>query len=269
MFVLSFPTLEHVKNVFAEIFGTLFSPLTICVWGSLVAVTWAAGPFGTYSALSAFPRLGFWAAVITIGILGDHLVRAVTMAFIRPQHKTPFELVAVGLAILLFSPVVWHIGIYIARLNDDPRPPFLLALCYVLLIGMVLVIFRRLTPEFRRQAQLDDRVPSRDEAAQPRLMRRVPEALHGQILRLSADGHFVEVVTEHGSHRLRIRFVDAIGETEPQPGHCVHRSHWVTREAIKGVERPTPHKIVIRLINGDEIPVGRKYKPGLEQAGIL
>tara|TARA_R100001086_G_scaffold241592_1_gene168613 strand:- start:452 stop:1261 length:810 start_codon:yes stop_codon:yes gene_type:complete len=269
VFVLRFPTREHVKNVFAEIFGTLLSPLTVCLWVSLILVTWAAGPFGTYTAMAALPRLGFWTGVITIGIFADHLVRAVTMVFIRPQDQTRFELIAVALAILLFGPIVWWIGCYIAALNGNSAPPLLLAACYVLLIGMVLVIFRRLTPEFRRQAQLDDRIPYKSATQQPRLMQRLPEPVRGQLLRLSADGHFVEVVTEHGSHRLRMRFIDAIGETEPLEGHCLHRSHWVTRDAIQEVLKPTPHKILIRLTNGDEIPVGRKYKPDLEAAGIL
>lgn len=266
---MSLPTRDHIRNVFAQIFGTLLSPLTVCLWASLILVTWAAGPFGTYIAMASLMRLGFWTAVVTVAILGDHFIRAVTMLFIRPQDKTRFELVAVGLAVALFGPFVWWVGGFVAELNGNPEPAFLVAVWYVLLVTTVLVIMRRLTPEFRRQSRLNDRSAEESEPPQPRLMQRLPEELHGQILRLSADGHFVEVVTEHGSHRLRMRFIDAIGETDPQEGYCAHRSHWVTRAAIQEVLKPTPHKIVIRLTNGDEIPVGRKYKPDLEAAGIL
>lgn len=266
---MSLPTRDHVRNVFAQIFGSLSSPLTVSLWVSLILVTWAAGPFGTYIAMEALPRLGFWTAVVTVAILGDHFVRAVTMAFIRPQDKAKFELVAVTLGLMLFGPFVWWVGAFLANLNGNPAPSFFVAVMYVLLVCMVLVLLRRLTPEFRRPSQRGDRYPGKIELPEPRLMQRLPEELRGQILRLSADGHFVEVVTEHGSHRLRMRFIDAIGETDPQEGYCAHRSHWVTRAAIQEVLKPTPHKIVIRLTNGDEIPVGRKYKPDLEEAGIL
>lgn len=266
---MSLPTQEHIKNVFTQIFGTLLSPLTVSLWASLILVTWAAGPFGTYIAMAPLMRLGFWTAVVTISILGDYLIRAITMLFVRPQNKLKFEMIAVALAILTFGPFVWCVGAFIADLNENPAPSLFVAVYYVVLVSVVLVLLRRLTPEFRRQSQLDDRHPGKIELPEPRLMQRLPEELRGQILRLSADGHFVEVVTEHGSHRLRMRFIDAIGETEPQEGYCAHRSHWVTRVAIEEVLRPSPHKILIRLTNGDEIPVGRKYKPDLEEAGIL
>ncbi|MGD9866167.1 MAG: LytTR family DNA-binding domain-containing protein [Pseudodonghicola sp.] len=102
----------------------------------------------------------------------------------------------------------------------------------------------------------------------PRLARRLPEDFQGPILRLSSEDHFVDVITAAAVHRLRMRFADAIDEMDTVEGDLTHRSHWVARAAIDGVEREGG-RIFIRLVNGDRVPVSRTYRPGLEQAGIL
>ncbi|MEZ5714276.1 MAG: LytTR family DNA-binding domain-containing protein [Paracoccaceae bacterium] len=67
---------------------------------------------------------------------------------------------------------------------------------------------------------------------------------------------------------IRLRFSDAIAEMEPMQGYCTHRSHWVSHAAISGVERE-PGKLFLRLVNGDRVPVSRKYRPELEKARIV
>jgi DNA-binding LytR/AlgR family response regulator len=61
---------------------------------------------------------------------------------------------------------------------------------------------------------------------------------------------------------------DAIDEMEPVKGICTHRSHWVALGAIKRVEREGARLFVV-LRNGDRVPVSRKYRPRLEQAGLI
>ena len=102
----------------------------------------------------------------------------------------------------------------------------------------------------------------------PRLLDRLPEDVAGEVFRLSGRDHHVEVVTATGTATVRMRFSDAIAEMEPVRGHCAHRSHWVSEAAIRDVERDGA-KIFLRLVNDDQVPVSRKYKPHLEDAGIL
>ncbi|MBE0452617.1 MAG: LytTR family transcriptional regulator [Roseovarius sp.] len=103
----------------------------------------------------------------------------------------------------------------------------------------------------------------------PRLARRLPEALQGaDILRLSGNGHTVEVVTDQGAHTLRLRLSDAIDEMEPVAGMCTHRSHWVTLAAMTGREC-REGKVFLRLSNGERVPVSRTYAPQLEAAGVI
>lgn len=102
----------------------------------------------------------------------------------------------------------------------------------------------------------------------PRLLDRVPDDLRGQVLRLSARDHLVEVSTCQGVVEIRLRLADAIREMEPVEGFLIHRSHWVMRDAIDRVER-TSGKVFLVLVNGDRVPVSRTYRAGLEAAGIL
>ena len=89
------------------------------------------------------------------------------------------------------------------------------------------------------------------------------------MLRLTANDHFVEIATDNGAETLRMRLVDAIDEMEPVNGYCVHRSHWVSHEAIDRIERENSHKIFVILNNNDRIPVSRKYRINLENAGWI
>ena len=61
---------------------------------------------------------------------------------------------------------------------------------------------------------------------------------------------------------------DAVNEMEPVEGFCTHRSHWVTRAAVKRVERQG-NRLYAALINGEMIPVSRKYRENLENAGLI
>jgi DNA-binding LytR/AlgR family response regulator len=96
----------------------------------------------------------------------------------------------------------------------------------------------------------------------------LPEELRGRVLYISAKDHHVEIVTETGRHVLRLRLADAIDEMEPVEGMCGHRSHWVARAAIAQVEQINAHKTQVHVINGDTLPVSRKYKVNLDKAGL-
>ena len=55
---------------------------------------------------------------------------------------------------------------------------------------------------------------------------------------------------------------------EPISGHCTHRSHWVTDAAILEIQKNNG-KTYLRLRNDDLVPVSRKYKPKLEEDGVI
>jgi len=165
--------------------------------------------------------------------------------------------VAFAFAIFLFfTPCLWVLTLLLFFVSGHEAPNLFSTSAYGALFSLGLVLISKgdtnETPE-----------PSR-----PRLANRLPEGFDGQILRLTGRDHYVDVVTTDGMYTIRSRLADAIAEMEPVIGHCTHRSHWVTENAIQGVEK-ADGKVFLRLGNGDLVPVSRKYKPQLEEIGLV
>ena len=74
-------------------------------------------------------------------------------------------------------------------------------------------------------------------APEAALLARLSARSRAKLLHLHMQDHYVEVNTAAGSELLLLRFRDALREVEDVNGLQVHRSHWVARDAIAGVER--------------------------------
>ena len=110
-------------------------------------------------------------------------------------------------------------------------------------------------------------LPSSEARSAP-FLERIPERLGRNLLHLHMQDHYVEVHTEEGSDLLLLRFRDAIRELDGLDGAQVHRSHWVARAAVAGVERRNG-RIALRLVNGNRVPVSRSFAPALRDRGWL
>ncbi|GHG84147.1 hypothetical protein GCM10010961_09900 [Pseudodonghicola xiamenensis] len=252
-------------------------------------------PFGTHG-FSFNRRLFYWSLVVVISSL-----MASCCARVGQRLSQRFWVVdgtVVVLMSLFFTPVLMGLNLWLLPKGAPSVAVFLHLLQFVALISLGVVVTRRVLPPLvlgsdRRvsfglaplslPAQLELPEPDPVEECLPvtreeglsapvpepaRLLRRLPEDFPGPILRLSAEDHFVEVASASGCERLRMRLADAIDEMDTVEGQSVHRSHWVARDAIDGVEREGA-RIFLRLSNGDRVPVSRTYKPKLEEAGIL
>ncbi len=159
---------------------------------------------------------------------------------------------------VLFTPLLWALVSLLLTYEGLARPAFLTVAPYGALFAAGLLLIRR----------GEAYAPREDVVIRPRMTKRLPASFNGEIYRLTVRDHNVDIVTSDGTFTIRSRFTDAIDEMEPMPGHCTHRSHWVTEAAIVGAERAAG-KTHLRLKNGDLVPVSRKYRPMLEQAGVL
>ena len=106
------------------------------------------------------------------------------------------------------------------------------------------------------------------ELVEAPILNRLPGACRGNLIRLTAQDHYVEVVTDRGRALVAMRLRDAITEVGPINGTQVHRSHWVARDAVIGrytVDRTTR----LRLADGSTVPVGRTFREPAKRAGVL
>lgn len=101
-----------------------------------------------------------------------------------------------------------------------------------------------------------------------RLLERLPRCARGPIQHLAAEDHYTRVTTSQGSSLGLLRFFDALQDVAPTPGLQVHRSHWVSYDAIDKAERRGDAAQLI-LTNGSSVPVSRGHMPKLRAKGIL
>ncbi len=229
--------------------GVVFLPL----------LAYAFPPF-LVSELNFGLRLLFWAGVMVLALSVTGLVRKLMLNSPLLLNIPARDLAFAALILSLFTPSLWLLAWILFTCGGQMAPGAQTVAVYGVLLATGLVFVQR----HELQAAV---TPTSDEE-KPRLVNRLPPDFDGQIYRLTVRDHNVDVVTSEGVFTLRSRFTDAIAEMEPVPGHCSHRSHWVTDDSITGVEK-TGGKTFLKLVNGDLVPVSRKYKPMLEQDGLI
>jgi DNA-binding LytR/AlgR family response regulator len=84
----------------------------------------------------------------------------------------------------------------------------------------------------------------------------IPAGKQGALISISAQDHYVEIVTTGGRHLERLTMKEAVARAPEGDGIQVHRSHWVALEAIVRLEKSGGGHSVV-LTNGARLPVGQ------------
>ena len=234
------------------------------LWLAVTLTAAISGPFGTFTQFDFTTRLAYWALIAAVSILVPKPIQSIVRDRFSERPKWQVELVLIVIITPILTAAIWTITPRVLGVDPSEIPSPMVLAGFVLVIAIVVIALQRVW---------DRVVPpavgvSPAKLAEPRLFLRLSEEMRGEVYRLTGRDHLVEVVTSGGTQTVRMRFADAIAEIEPVQGHCSHRSHWVARAAIKEVERDSG-KVFLRLANGDRIPVSRKYRPDLEEAGIV
>lgn len=247
---------------------SLLTPFWRCLRARRVLIAWLAasiaatvtGPFDTYTWMPYWTRAIYWSGLIAVSVpIGFAVRRGTERLFKDTLGFVHLEATRILLFSAIYTPIVYFVTDAMVGVQQTPDMVFwelfvlICLICAIMsVIGYFILDIGTPEPEFR-----------------PRLADRLPEGVTGKIQRLSVDDHYVEVFMEDGSyHRLLMRFVDAIAEMEGVPGHCTHRSHWVTDASVTGAFRRSGRDFLM-LTDGTEIPVSRKYKPDLVESGLF
>jgi hypothetical protein len=106
-------------------------------------------------------------------------------------------------------------------------------------------------------------------APPPRFLARLPPRLAGATLwAVQAEDHYLRVRTTRGEDLILMRLSDALVELEGVEGARTHRSWWVAKAAIAGIER-AEGRATLLLPDGTRAPVSRGYLKSLRDAGWL
>jgi hypothetical protein len=95
--------------------------------------------------------------------------------------------------------------------------------------------------------------------APPKFLERLPLKLRGaEIWAVEAEDHYLRLHTSKGQDLILMRLSDAVAELEGIEGAQVHRSWWVSRDAIADAKRGDG-RATLTLKDGAQVPVSRTY----------
>ena len=211
---------------------------------SVVAVI--TGPFGTYTEVPLATRALYMPPMV---IFGAFLMAAVEAA-VHSQFSTKTVIqrgaMVAGAMAVLAGPVVCVISNAATVGMREPR-----RFAHVFLIVLGLAFF------FYCVRHMGHEKPMPAVQTAPDRLTELLELEAGMVLlAVSADDHYVRVLTDQGEHRVLLRFSDALRELRDHDGVQVHRSHWVSRSSAARIgKKGQNHRLY--LINGRDVPVSR------------
>jgi hypothetical protein len=101
----------------------------------------------------------------------------------------------------------------------------------------------------------------------PAFFDRLPADIGKEIVALEAQEHYTKVHTAEGTALILYRFGDAVKEMAPGKGLQVHRSFWVSSDAIAAVDR-SGRSYELNLKTGLKVPVSRSYKVKVDELDL-
>jgi hypothetical protein len=232
--------------------------LLMAVMGLMMAV------LGPYRTLDVPPllRTVYWLVAIVAGGLVGIAVDAVLGARIR---RFWWRIAIVALAM---TPIV---TVLVYQLNErmlglPARPEFLPQLGWqVFVVAFLIMALRALA--WRRVVETRTIVvPPLPEAERTLRLRLSARRRSARLIALEAEDHYVRIHTDAGSELVSMRLADAVAELAYAHGYRLHRSWWVSADAIEGV-RWKRGGGEARLAEGIVAPISRTYAPAVKEAG--
>lgn len=241
--------------------GLWLRPLLVALAAGLLL--WRLGPFDTFSDLRAGERLGYWVGLTLLLAIQILAVLGLIRSWQVNWHWTIAAAVAgIVAAIPSAFEVAWAEDLL--RVERDLGPVDLLAIYGdVVLLAVPLAI--------AMTAAVPKSVSRADSASAPnsdRLLAALPVERRGALLAVTAEDHYLRVHTEVGDSLILRRFGDAMEELAGLDGLQVHRSWWVSRQAVSSVEREG-ERVLLVLTNGLRVPVSRTFLRQVREAGLI
>lgn len=228
-----------------EAIGQLPTRLQIIYWGVLLPAT-----LGTY--IASLLVLGrYFRSVWTIW---SHVITAIASACLTPELRGLLGLTGTNLTERVFA------GGYTLIIS------VVVELVLVTYLGPRVTAFRSKggATETEGQQEPPENVPTPSEEALPKSV-----ILLGQhhrlddLLLISAEEHYVRILTLHGSSLRRGRLSDIEAQLPDTLGLRVHRSHWVAASALRHLNR-SREGWTLTLIDNSEIPVARARREAVK-----
>ena len=254
-------TLREMQSDFTRwrTYGLLAIVILIAAW---------SGPFGTEREFSFLLRLAYWAAVVVFTFSAAHFFAVWTSWCLRRNnvHAAMRIFLVTAVAGVASTAAVLPVTIAVSGETALSSSALLSTAYHALLIAAAAVGAMELLRVGGNDAAPD--APSPQATRAPGLLARLPLEKRGRLISLSVSDHYVDVVTTRGRAMVLMRLKDAIGETDPEPGIQIHRSHWVALSGVAKVER-AQGKLVVVTAAGERLSVSRSFAAAVRDAGLV
>ncbi len=237
-----------MNEFWAQLWANLFAPIRIVAALAASVLLGIMGPFGTYVNLTFIERLLYWTTVVGVSLIFVQVIKVIIELRLAQLSFWAKALIVAVILTAVLSPVL---PIMTESMIGDNRtyvtPSWLYAIL-VFSITLLVFLIRYL-------------LGARSMREKPRLFDRFENPNVRRVIRVTVRDHYVDVYTDLGVETLLMRFADAIAELEGQHGRQVHRSHWISCDAVRDLKRENG-RMFLTLIDGSEVPVSRTYQEG-------
>ncbi len=245
---------------------SLRHPRFWAVFGAMVVLFSIIGPFGTFERLSLEHRFLYWAGTMigswAIAVLSLGIIVALLKRFGLSLNAT----MIIG-AVISAAPITLFLKLVVPLFLNDGNPnSFWVQYLYTLPITLTFALITNFVVNAEMyDANIDAPVENDEDNS---LMTRIPNEKRGPIKYMSAEDHYVKVVTTRGSEMVLIRMADAEKAVAQISGTRIHRSHWVNKNYAVSHNRQNgqPH---IVMDDGMELPVSRSYTKAARAADLI
>ncbi|MFK3776959.1 LytTR family DNA-binding domain-containing protein [Agrobacterium sp. NPDC089420] len=230
---------------------------------AILALFVLTGPYGTGEKMSFWPRLVYWTLLQGAGWIittclsafaNAALARFFSAPLIRMMVGSVFAALPIGAVISLANGLFFTKPVDAASVTADALAA--LPLCIIFCFLSFLTSSSSRAADVAGPRPGDEPPASIDEP--PPILNRLPPQKRGEVLRLSVQDHYTEIVTTRGRQLVLLRFADALREIGDTPGLQVHRSHWVADVNVISL-RKAAGRFYIVTRDGMEIPVSRSH----------
>lgn len=217
------------------------------------------GPFGTYGAMPAPLRMGYWILVVVTSFWIGYLVSVAIATGLENAGVGALISSVLGSACAAVPVTAWLAGLHVLFLGAPFWADAARLLPYVAIISVIAGLVAETLTGTRAIQNLS---PAASVA--PAWLDQLPKKLGRNLVLLQAQDHYIRVETLLGETLIRGRLEEAAQELGGY-GVRVHRSWWAARDAISCYRYKNGAPVLI-LKNGAVLPVGRTYRRSVRKA---
>lgn len=258
----------YLQSTLREMHAVLQSRRLWLTFLAVLAIFIVTGPFGTSETMSFADRLLYWTIIqagawifaISFSIIANSILAGrIENMLARMMIGSLTAALPIGLLLTITN------GVFSGR--EMGFGPFVQSSLSSLPLCAIFCLLSYLTAcqSFETTAnasKVRDKDIKHAKGLAP-LLERIPPQKRGELLRLSVQDHYTEIVTTRGRQLVLLRFADALKEIGETQGLQVHRSHWIADTDVVALRKQTG-RLLLMTRDGSEIPVSRSYAAAVQ-----